>query len=421
MLVLIALATGFTGNIGAQTDWFKGNLHTHSLWSDGDEYPEMIAEWYRTNGYHFLAISDHNILQDVHKWVTLTNAPGTNAFLKYLTRFGPDWIEQRMEQERFQVRLQPLWKYRGLFEEPGRFLMIQSEEITDEFKKAPIHLNATNLRDLIRPQKGTSVVDVIQRNVDAVLAQRVITGLPMFPHINHPNFGWALTAEDIVWIRGENFFEIYNGHPAVRNLGDAKHVSVERMWDIILTQRLTRNPANIIYAVAVDDAHNYHAYDSNKSNPGRGWVMVRAARLDAPSIIDTMEKGDFYASSGVRLFDVHRDRKRLGLIIEPEPGVTYRTQFIGTRIGYDPSSMPVIGTNGQPLAVTRMYSSDIGQVFAEVAGAAPSYTLKGNELYVRAKVISSKPKSNPYAQGEVEVAWSQPLVGASKRKSHVGF
>ncbi len=23
--------------------WWKGNLHTHSLWSDGNDYPERIA------------------------------------------------------------------------------------------------------------------------------------------------------------------------------------------------------------------------------------------------------------------------------------------------------------------------------------------------------------------------------------------
>jgi hypothetical protein len=401
----------------APASWFKGNLHTHSLWSDGDDYPEMVADWYRTHGYHFLAISDHNILHDGHKWVTVTNAAATNVFLKYLRRFGEDWVTQRIHDGKPQVRLQPFWKYRGLFEEPGRFLMIQSEEITDEFKKAPIHINATNLRDFIRPQKGTSVVDVIQRNVDAVLAQREITGLPMFPHINHPNFGWALSAEDIVWIHGEHFFEVYNGHPEVRNYGDAKHAGVERMWDIILTQRLAQNPENVMYAVAVDDAHNYHTNASNKSNPGRGWVMVRAARLDAPSIITAMEQGEFYASSGVRLRDVRRDRKRLSLVIEPETGVTYRTQFIGTRIGYDPTSHPVPGTNGLPMAVTRVYSSDIGQVLAEAGGLAPSYMLKGNELYVRAKVISSKPKANPYTKGELEVAWTQPLVAVWKKKT----
>ena len=31
--------------------WWKGNLHTHSFWSDGDDYPEMIVDWYKTAGY----------------------------------------------------------------------------------------------------------------------------------------------------------------------------------------------------------------------------------------------------------------------------------------------------------------------------------------------------------------------------------
>src|SRR5687767_12048613 len=49
--------------------WWKGNLHTHSLWSDGDDFPEMIGEWYRGQGYHFLALSDHNILAEGTKWM----------------------------------------------------------------------------------------------------------------------------------------------------------------------------------------------------------------------------------------------------------------------------------------------------------------------------------------------------------------
>ena len=33
--------------------WWKGNIHTHSLWSDGNDFPEMISEWYRTHDYNF--------------------------------------------------------------------------------------------------------------------------------------------------------------------------------------------------------------------------------------------------------------------------------------------------------------------------------------------------------------------------------
>jgi hypothetical protein len=36
--------------------------------------------------------------------------------------------------------------------------------------------------------------------------------------------------------------------------------------------------------------------------------------------------------------------------------------------------------------------------------------LKGDELYVRAKVISSKPKANGVRSDEVESAWVQPQV-----------
>ena len=65
---------------------------------------------------------------------------------------------------------------------------------------------------------------------------------------------------------------------------------------------------------------------------------------------------------------------------------------------------------GQPVLTTRRYSKDIGTVLAEVKGLSPSYTLKGDEIYVRAKVISSKPKPNPTEPGDVECAWVQPVV-----------
>ena len=56
--------------------WWKGNLHTHSHWSDGDDYPEMIADWYKQHGYHFLALSDHNILSDHERWVSIAKSKG---------------------------------------------------------------------------------------------------------------------------------------------------------------------------------------------------------------------------------------------------------------------------------------------------------------------------------------------------------
>jgi len=390
--------------------WWKGNLHTHSLWSDGDDYPEMIMDWYKTQGYHFTALSDHNVLAEGERWVNpAERRHGRTALEKYQARFGADWVTVQVEDEDTLVLLQTFDAYRPLFEEPGRFLVIRSEEITDRFEEKPIHLNATNVQELIPPQGGNSVREVLQNNIDAVLDQRARTGRPMFPHINHPNFGWALVVEDIMFLQGEQFFEVYNGHPAVHNEGDSLRPGTERMWDIILAERLTRGEP-VLYGMAVDDAHAYHERSTSVPNTGRGWVMVRADTLSPEALIDAMETGDFYGSSGVTLADVRYDGSTLHLEIEPEEGLTYVTQFIGTRRGYEAAGEPLALSEAGAATVTRRYSDDIGVVLAEVAGPSPSYRLSGDEIYVRARVVSSRLKENPYREGEYEMAWTQPVV-----------
>ncbi len=411
-LAALLLAAGCTQPApeAVSTPWWKGNLHTHSLWSDGDDYPEMIMDWYKEQGYHFMALSDHNILAEGEKWVALTQrANGRVAFQKYRDRFGDDGVTWKIEGADTLVRLKTLDEYRPLFEEAGTFLIIKAEEITDGAQDKSVHVNATNIRELILPQGGSTVREAMQNNVDAVLEQRARTGQPMFPHINHPNFGWSVTAEDLIALHGERFFEVYNGHPAVHNEGDSLRPSTERMWDIILTERLAHGE-EVLYGIAIDDAHNYHEVTSELSNPGRGWVMVRAAELTPDALIAAMEAGDFYGTSGVTLLDIRQDGSTLRLEIEPEEGVTYTTQFIGTRQGYDPHSEPIASTEIDAASVTRRYSDDIGVVLAEVEGTSPSYTFSGDEIYVRARVVSSTIKANPYREGHHEMAWTQPVV-----------
>ena len=72
MTSFLLLATVFAC-VGAPPNghdgWYRGNLHTHSLWSDGNDVPEMICDWYKNNGYQFVALSDHNILSNREKWM----------------------------------------------------------------------------------------------------------------------------------------------------------------------------------------------------------------------------------------------------------------------------------------------------------------------------------------------------------------
>lgn len=405
-----ALPFGAEPRPAADARWWKGNLHTHSLWSDGDDYPEMIADWYKQRGWHFLAFSDHNITLEGQQWFSVTNGRGGGeALRKYRERFRGGWVEERVVDARPQVRLKPLPEFRALFEEPDRFLLLAGQEITDRHLAAPVHVNATHLRDAFTPLGGGSVLDVMQRNVDAVLAQRHLTGQPMFPHINHPNFGWAITAEELLQLRGERFFEVYNGHPAVRNDGDAQHAGLDRVWDIALTWRLGLLGLPPLFGLAVDDGHNYHDFRVGQSNPGRGWVMVRASRLTPESLITALEAGDFYASTGVTLRDVRREGDRIVVEIEPEAGVTYATEFIGTRRGFNSANEPFPSPGGGRLRVTHRYDASVGEVLARTEAPRAEYRFTGDELYVRARIRSSKPKANGWREGEFEAAWTQPL------------
>src|SRR5438876_9614685 len=111
LTVILIAARGNAGTGAAQATWWKGNLHTHSLWSDGDDYPEMVVDWYKSHGYHFLALSDHNVVMSGVKWIVAatnnfgfvtrpavaatTNLTTAQIFNKYLRRFGRAWVETR--------------------------------------------------------------------------------------------------------------------------------------------------------------------------------------------------------------------------------------------------------------------------------------------------------------------------------------
>ena len=82
----------------------------------------------------------------------------------------------------------------------------------------------------------------------------------------------------------------------MNNLGGGGVPGLEEVWDQILSS------GQLIYGIAVDDAHHFkRPWDPTASRPGRGWVVVRAPRLDAREIVLALERGDFYASTGVTL------------------------------------------------------------------------------------------------------------------------
>lgn len=371
--------------------WFRGNTHTHTLWSDGDGTPDEVVDWYASHGYDFLVLSDHNVLSQGDKWIPA--GPDRRITPERLdalrARFGAR-VVTRFKDGRFEMRLRTLDEVRAEFERPGKFLMIRGEEISDWAAKRPVHHGLLNLPRQIAPPGAASVRELLEKTVALAEEEERRCGCPLLLHLNHPNYEWAVTADDLAHVLGERFFEVYNGHRLTHNKGDAERPGTEKIWDIVLTARLAELGGDPLFALATDDMHELHDVPG-VANPGRGWIVVRAPALETEAILAAMKAGDFYASSGVALEDVVPAKDALTVRIAAQPGVTYTTRFFGTRV-----------IDGKPGAT--------GELLATVKGTTATYRFKGDELYVRATVVSSRLHPNPYAPGDLETAWVQPVV-----------
>ncbi|XZE46318.1 PHP domain-containing protein [Pirellulaceae bacterium SH467] len=391
----LTLVVSVSSCLAQSPAWYKGNLHTHSFWSDGNDFPEMISDWYRTRGYSFLAISDHNVLQSGQRWMkqsTVESRGGKEVIPKYIRRFGESWVETRGESgsESAEIRLKPLDEYRYLLEQSEKFILIPSEEISDKAEGKPVHMNATNVAEAVKPVGGATVREVMENNLRAVLEQEKKLGREIMVHLNHPNFHYGVTFEDLAAVMSEQFFEVYNGHPGVNHRGDKDHPSVERIWDLANHLRVNKLGGSLLLGIATDDSHEYHGKPG--SRPGRGWVMVRSHYLTPEHLIRAMESGDFYASSGVSLQDVQWNKatSTLSVAIQSEPNVQYTTEFIVTSKDAE--------------------LDQIGRVAKTSQDLQSSYTLAPGETIVRAVVTSSIAPVDPVFDDQKQQAWTQPFT-----------
>ncbi|MCM4159867.1 histidinol-phosphatase [Antarcticibacterium flavum] len=387
LLLSFVLFLSTLASVAQEERYYKGNLHTHSYWSDGDEFPEMIMQWYKNKGYDFVALSDHNTIAEGEKWKTIPkDSLYQDAFRQYLEKYGEDWVKYRQDSTGTHVKLKALSEFRTLFEEEEKFLIFRAEEVTSYLEGKAVHIGAINVQEYIEPREGSTIVELIQNNIDAIREQSERTGEPILQHLNHPNFTYAITAEDIIQIDGERFFEVFNGHPYVNNYGDSIHDSTEKIWDQVNIAYLNTGKP-IMYGLATDDSHHYHKFGSKYSNAGRGWVMVKSDKLHPHSLMEAMESGDFYSTTGVELESVTFENNILSVKIKAEEGVTYTTEFITAH--EDDSQTETVKT---------------------IEGTEAAFRLPKDHLFVRAKITSSKLKENPYKEGDVEVAWTQPFL-----------
>lgn len=326
---------------GQVYQWFKGNTHTHTTVSDGNAAPEFVVKWYHDRGYHFLVVTDHNKFVD------------------------PDSIPLPM---------------------PARkdFILIPGEEVTG---KRAIHTTGLNVHRHVHPgDEYSSKAEVIQSHVDSI---RAASGIPI---LNHPNFQSGAQVSDIYPVERLNILELFNGHPYVYNYGkESEHISVEAKWDSLLTR------GRLIYGISSDDAHHYDTYAEDRSNPGRGWIMVRSIELTRRAIVSAIESGEFYSTNGVILSGVDLVSGTYSVSVDEKATKQSLSSpyVIGRKVDR--------GTEGFLIE----FIGPGGMVMQKSIGVSARYKIASNESYIRCRITYRF--RNTRGTLVEHYAWTQPV------------
>ena len=397
-------------------EWYRGNLHMHSFWSDGNVYPEQAVDWYKDNGYHFVVLSDHTNLQlEPQRWINIGTTPHwLELFEKYVKRYGQP--ETREADGNRQVRLHTIHELKKKLDIPGRFLMIPGHEINSATNGVTLHGIGINVTTTIPFHSGETLAESIDMNALAVKKHGEEQGRTSLFMANHPI--WPYYDIDPISLADAKETVLYeflcaNGGPSEGWDESPLFWNRESLWDIVTAFRLVKGHP-LMYGTGTDDTHDYTNFRHRGDNPGMAWVMVRAEKLEANAIVQALNRGDFYTSNGVEMDKIDFDKATgtLSVKVKPVDGLKYRIQFIGTKKNFDQTIVPfeVGKTDKNPARKGWTFSKDIGVVLAAADGMEASYRLKADDLYVRAVITSDQKKEiHGGLTPETSTAWTQPF------------
>ncbi len=247
--------------------FYKANLHCHSTWSDGVYTPEELKEQYRSHGYSVLAITDHEGLfshgeLNESDFLTLTGME-----LEFNEEHGPNW-DHVVTCHLCAIRKDP-----SDLTQPGYDPAYDHPKFTwlhDPEKAARIRGDGRPFVKLHTPENLNEVI-------------RRLTGAGFFVTWNHPKWSQEFYPAYSQYV-GMDAMEVYNNATFLGG-HDERNGPV---YDDLL--RLLPEGKRL-FITANDDTHD-------PCDLFGGFTMIKAEKLDYPSIIRALEAGHFYASTG---------------------------------------------------------------------------------------------------------------------------
>ena len=293
--------------------WLKGNIHSHSTASDGDLPPETMLQSFARRGYGFMSVTDHNHYVDYSDWKI------------------------------------------------GDMVIIPGFELSGMLGGKPVHLNFI--------QQGTDSPFESGTHFKMGTTEETVAFCRKYQDqfliiLNHPD--WSLLEfQDIADVDFLTGVEIYNwGTELGENMGESVH-----FWESGLRRGWRWK------GLATDD--NHHGYTEQEGWPFDcwyidaygGWINVKVRDKSQKAIIEAIQNGNFYASSGPEIYDFYVEDNAVHITCSPVDRIIIKGEHRNIRRAIGP---------GLTNAVIE---------------------LRDNKEYVRAECIDANGK----------VAWTNPI------------
>ncbi len=328
-------------------NFYRANLHCHSVISDGKKTPAELKEFYKAHGYSAIAYTDHNTFIP-HNDLTDDSFVALNAIEYDLTEAAWSPMVKTchicMISKDQNNRTDPL--YRPACYNQEKLAPWLDRTDNDESKA----YNA-------RTYDGEFISDFMKRGHDS----------GFYVTYNHPD--WSLESyPEYSRYSGMDAMEIVNFGCVIAGYDDDNG----HCYNDLLNQ------GKRIFAVATDDNHNHWPDDDPNCDSFGGATVIAAPELTYDALIKALEEGSFYATSGT---STHVGPEIKSIVLE-DGRVTIKTSPV--------RSIQII---------TSARSSRISLPKPGELSTEASFDIKGTEGWFRFVVIDSegyKAYSNAY-------------------------
>lgn len=275
-------------------NYYKANMHTHSLNSDGSLSVEELKEEYKKRGYSIVAFTDHEHLID-------NSHLDDNDFLTITScEIAIKEFENQSTLKNYDMRVCHL----------NLYAKDQHNTLTPCYSSVYDHYISPKIKNLINFKEEYRRIYSAE-GINEIIKTANKNGFLV--SYNHPS--WSLGNRE-EYINYENLFavEIYNHSCVKHGIPDD-----EKVFDDFL-----RNNKNI-FCIAGDDNHNRYPVDSPSCDSFGGWININADRLDYNTIIKALESGNFYATNGPEIFSLIKDEDKIYIETSPASEITLTT------------------------------------------------------------------------------------------------